>query len=413
MDILIEDIEGSLWVAATDKKNIIQNLEIDPYAEIIRWGSIYMGRVNRIDAAQNAAYIDLGHGFQGILYAKDVRLGKDPKDIKGKKIGQMLRSGQMIMVQIKVPYNPAGWDDEDNLPDSYKNSRVSMDIALPGRYLIYTPFSTGNRISKRISDKDLRKGMTAMLKDIDSIQGCILRASAANCQTDMLIRECKILNAIWDNLCLYDGEEEPTLLMLGPNAIQRTLGDLAADYVTSISVSTMEIFEDTEEWCDLFAPDLMTKIEPRAVENTRSGMGLFEIHDLIGQLEALLQPYAVLPSGGSIIIEETASMTVIDVNSGSDKNAFNANLEAAREIARQLRIRNIGGIVMADFINMKSKTEEDKILKELEKHFSYDPCTTQCHGITTLGIYEISRQRRTPTLEEKLVMVEGLGDEDE
>jgi len=412
LDILIEDIEGSLWVAAIDKKNTLQNLEIDPYAEIIRWGSVYMGRVNRIDAAQNAAYIDLNDGFQGILYAKDVRTGKDPKDIKGKKIGQLLRAGQMIMVQVKVPHNPAGWNDEGELPDAHKNSRVSMDIALPGRYLIYTPFSSNNRISKRISDKELRKGMTTMLKNIDSIQGCILRASAANCQTDMLVRECKILGAIWNNLCLYDGEEEPALLMLGPNAIQRTLGDLAADYVTSISVSTMDIFEDAEEWCDLFAPDLMTKIEPRSVENTRSGMGLFEIHDLIGQLEGLLQPYATLPSGGSIIIEETTSMTVIDVNTGSDKNAFNANLEAVREIARQLRIRNIGGIIMVDFVNMQSKAEEGKILKTLEEQFSYDPCTTQCHGITSLGVYEISRQRRTPTLEEKLIMVEGLGDEE-
>lgn len=407
MDILIEDLAGSLWVAAIDKKNIIHNLEIDPYAEILRWGSIYMARVNRIDAAQNAAYVDLGHGFQGILYAKDVRTQKG-KDDKGKKIGQLLRSGQMIMVQIKVPHNPAGWEsDDDDNPNSNKASRVSMDIALPGRYLIYTPFSSKNRISKRISDKDLRKDMTAMLKNIESIQGCILRASAANCQTDMLIRECKILHAIWESLLAYDGEEEPTLLMLGPNAIQRTLGDLAAELVTSISVSTMEIFEDTEEWCDLFAPDLMTKIEPRGAENTRSGMGLFEIHDLIGQLEGLLQPYAILPSAGSIIIEETVAMTVIDVNSGVDKNTLNTNLEAAREIARQLRIRNLGGIIMVDFINMKSKTEQNKVLKELEKVFSMDPCTTQCHGITELGVFEISRQRRTPTLEEKLIMAEG------
>lgn len=410
MDILIEDLEGSLWSVAIDKKNRIQNLEIDPYAEIIRWGSIYMGKVGRIDAAANTAYIELGFGFQGILYLKDVRI-KGVAPAKGKKIGQVLRPGQMIMVQVKTPHNPTGWEGTPG-EENMKASRVSMDIALPGRFLIYTPFSTDNRISKRIQDPALRDNLKAMLKDIESIQGCILRSSAAHCQTDMLVREGKILRTIWDNLTEYDGEEEPTLLMLGPNAVQRTLGDLATNLIDSIAVSTMEIFEDTEEWCDLFAPDLMTKIEPRSAENTRSGMGLFEIHDLIGQFEELLHPVVPLPSGGSIIIEETAAMTVIDINSGTDKNTFNTNLEAAREIARQLRIRNIGGIIMADFITMKTKIQRDKIIAELQKSLTGDPCTTTCHGITKLGVFEISRGRRTPTLEEKLIMVE-TGDPDD
>lgn len=400
MDVLIEDLDGSLWSVAIDKKNKIQNLEIDPYVEIIRWGSIYMGKVARIDASQNAAYIDLGHGFEGILYLKDVRLDGQPAP-KGKKIGQVLSSGDMVMVQVKTPHNPTGQDEDA----STKVSRLSMDIALQGRYLIYTPFSAENRISKRITDKDLRNSLKAMLKDIKGMEGCILRSSAAHCQTDMLTRECKILNAIWGNLEEYDGDDEISLLMLGPNAVHRTLGDLAASRIKSISVATMEIFEDTEEWCDLFAPDLMTKIEPRGAENTRTGMGLFEIHDLIGQFEGLLKPYVSLPSGGSIIIEQTSSMTVIDVNSGSDKNPINANLEAAKEIARQLRIRNLGGIIMADFINMKT-ADQKKVIQELDKAFVEDPCTTRCHGITELGVFEISRQRRTPTLEEKLVMFE-------
>jgi ribonuclease G len=410
MDILIEDLAGSLWSVAIDKQNKIQNMEIDPYAEIIRWGSLYMGQVGRIDAANNTAYIELGFGFQGLLYLKDVRIdGKSPE--KGKKIGQVLRPGQMVMVQVKTPYNPAGME-EDAL-ENMKASRVSMDIALAGRYLIHTPFSSENRVSKRIDDKTLRKNLLAMVKDIDDINGCILRSSAANCQTDILVREGKILKAIWDSLLEYDGEDEPTLLMLGPNAVQRTLSDLSDSRVDTIAVSTMDLFEDTEEWCDLFAPDLMTKIEPKAAENTRSGMGLFEIHDLIGQFEGLLHPYVILKSGGSIIIEDTAAMTVIDVNSGTDKSRVNANIEAAIELARQLRIRNIGGIIMVDFITMKSAAENKKIMDALNKALSDDPCTVTCHGITKLGLFELSRQRRTPTLEEKLIMVENGGDDEE
>ncbi len=404
MDILIEDLDGSLWSVAIDKKNKIQNLEIDPYAEIVRWGSVYMAKVTRIDASQNAAFVDLGFGFEGILYHKDVRLDGAPAP-KSKKIGQVLSAGDMVMVQIKTAYNTAGQDE------NAKHSRVSMDIALQGRYLIHLPFSKDNKISKRIHDQDLRKNLKSMVKNLPDMGGCILRASAANCQTDMLIRESKILKAIWDSLLEYDGENEPTLLMLGPNAVQRTLADLAGGSVDSIAVSTMDIFEETEEWCDLFAPDLMTKIEPRAAENTRSGMGLFEVHDLIGQFEGLLKSYIMLPSDGSIIFEKTAAMTVIDVNKGADKDIMNANIEAAREIARQLRIRNTGGIIMADFINMTSKSQSDKVVAELDKAFASDPCTCLFHGITELGVFEISRQRRTPTLEEKFLMFEMDGED--
>lgn len=402
MDILIEDLDGSLWCVAVNQKNKIQNLEIDPYTEIMRWGSVYMARVSRIDAGQNAAYVDLGHDFSAILYCKDVRLDGKPAP-KGKKIGQLLSAGDMVMVQVKTPHNPTGVDDSKI--DTEKLSRVSMDIALQGRYLIYTPYSEGNRISKRILDANLRKDLKTMLKDLQGMDGCILRSSAAHCQTDMLVRECKILKAIWDGLIEYEEEEEPALLMLGPSAIHRTLGDLAASRVESIYVATMDIFEETEEWCDLFAPDLMTKIKPQAVENTRSGMGLFEMRDLIGQFEGLLRPEVNLPSGGSIFIDRTMAMTVIDVNSGKDRNIKNTNSEAAKEIARQLRIRNIGGIIMADFINT-TKAEQQKILNELENAFIEDPCTAQCHGVTQLGVFEISRQRRTPTLEDKLLMFE-------
>lgn len=409
MDILIEDLEGSLWSVAIDKNNKIRNLEIDPYAEIIRWGSIYMAQVGRIDAAANVAYVDLGFGFEGYLQLKDVRVdGKPPA--KSKKIGQVLRPGEMIMVQVKTPHNPTGQEDSEGV--GVKASRVSMDIALAGRYLIYTPFSNENRVSKRIDNNGLRENLKSMLKEIKDIHGCILRSSAAHTQTDMLVREGKILKAIWDNILEYDGEPEPTLLMMGPNAMHRTLGDLAAHQITSIAVATDEIFVDTEEWCDLFAPDLMTKIVARAAENTRSGMGLFEIHDLIGQFEQLLNAYVILPSGGSIIIEETAAMTVIDVNSGADKNPVNTNLEAAREIARQIRIRNIGGTIMADFITMKNASQRKQIEQSLVKALADDPCTASFHGVTKLGVFEISRERRTPTLEEKLIMME-LGDEDQ
>lgn len=400
LEIVVEDLQGSLWVAAI-VRNKVTALEIDPYLELVRWGSIYWARVLRIDTTINAAFVDLGHDMTGMLPASEI-----PGLQKGAKIGKKLKAGQFVMVQVKTARQPEEDDNgHDPRPDAVKASKVSMDIALQGRYLIYTPKSPGNRISRRVREPDVRKQLVAMSKAIKAINGCILRASAAHTQTEILEREAKIQRAIWESLQTFTTETEPSLLMLGPDALQRVLGDFATSRMGTIQISTDERSEEAYNWCDLYAPELMQKIESRAVTGTRTGMGLMEARDLLGQIEDFVRPVVALPGGASFVIEDSALGTMIDVNSGGASLA-QTNHDAADEIARQIRLRNIGGIILIDFAGKPDGNENKRLTKQLQKAFDLDPCTVELHGVTRTGLFEITRHRRTPTLADRIELMQ-------
>lgn len=402
MDIIIEEQQGMLWVAATERGQI-ESLEVDPVHERVRWGSIYWAKIERIDSSLDAAFLNLDGEATGILYNRDVRT-RDKKGalVKGgnQPIGKLLRPGDYILVQAKQGYLEPEFEDNRKLED--KSPVVSMDVAIQGRYLIYTSLDDSNRISSRIRDKKLRKQLEDMVAKLSDVEGCILRASAANTQSDMLIREAKILKAIWDGLSEHAEGTEITLIMEGPDALQRALSDNADQQIRTIEVVIMEHFQTAEDWCELFAPDLIPKIKPIELKNATMDLALFEHYDLIKPISTLFQPYVMLPGGGNIIIQGMAALTAIDVNRGADRNSnLNVNLEATKEIARHIRIRNLGGAILIDFINMKDEKERKLLVTEFEKLVNDDPCTIQIHGFTKLGLLEITRQRRTPTLYER------------
>lgn len=403
MEILVDEMEGSLWVATTEKHKLI-GLEIDPVNEEVRWGSIYWAKVRTIDKAMDAAFVQLDEDNTGILNNKDVRIVNDKGEIiKGGDvaIGKLLQPGDMIAVQAKSGYLPRLDDANITLED--KSARVSMDITLPGRHLIFSPMMSENRISKRIHDKKQRKQMTKMLNNVENIKGCILRASAANTQTDMLISEGGILKHIWEQLQTYLTGKDPQLIMQGPDAVQRTLSDQAGSTISTIDVVTMEQYQHVEEWCEVYAPDLVTKVTPVELEDQEADLGLFDFHDMLDQIEDLFQPYVLLKAGGSIIIQETAALTAIDINRGSDTRAnLTINLDALQEIGRQIRLRNLGGIIIVDCLKITKKAEKDALLQALKDMAATDPCTVQIHGLTALGLAEITRNRRTPALQERL-----------
>ena len=402
MDILIEEQEGRIWTAAL-KDGRLEGLEVEPLHEEVRWGSIYWARVDRVDAALDAVFVDLDGFNSGILYNSDTRhKDKDGRYIKGgaKAIGKTYKAGDMIAVQAKSAYIPKDFDTYAS--DEAKMPQVSMDITLPGRYLIYCPLMEINRVSTRIRDKKMRKQLLKMLDEMEDASGCILRSAAADTQTDILMREAKILSTAWSQMKSYMSGKDAGLIALGPDAIQRTLSDQAAQTIERIEVVTMDHFEEVEGWCSIFAPDLVTKVEPIELANASEDLALFHERDLIGQIEGLFQAYCLLPSGGNVIMQSTAALTAIDVNKGGDKNGkLSTNVEAAKEIARQLRLRNVGGIIVVDFLKMNSKKEEGKLIAALEEAINNDPCTVQIHGITNLGLIEITRKRRTPPLDER------------
>ncbi|MFP4314484.1 MAG: ribonuclease E/G [Alphaproteobacteria bacterium] len=399
LDILIEELKGSLWVATLENGRL-QGLEVDPVQEEVRWGSIYWAQVKSIDSALDAVYLDLDGDNVGILYNQDVRVQNDDGTFKKGgdiAIGKRFQAGDMIPVQAKNAYVP-------NDGSAYENKipRMSMDITLPGRHLIFSATMHDNRISIRIRDQKTRDSIKAMMDEMADIQGCILRASAANTQTDILRREGKILKEAWEQMSSYFEGTSPGLIMAGPDAIQRTLSDQASKQVERIEVVIMDHYTHVEDWCQIFAPDLVTKVTPVELDNASVDFALFDYRDILGQIEDLFQSYMLLPSGGNIILQETAALTAVDVNRAGDKNsALSVNIEAAKEIARQIRLRNAGGIIIVDFLKCKDKKAEKELLRVMEEETLKDPCTVQIHGMTKLGLMEITRKRRTPPLKER------------
>ncbi len=399
LDVLIEEFEGGLWTAVLQKGQL-EGLEIDPAHEEVRWGSIYWAKVKTIDAALDAVFLDLDGDNTGILYNSDVRIKSKGEIKKGgdKAIGKIFKSGDMIAVQAKTAYIPK---NIDAMPEK-KIPQMSMDITLSGRYLIFAAMMKENRVSQRITDKKLRAQILKTLDGIRDQQGFIVRSAASGIQTEMLEREGKLLKAAWNDMKKYFAGDEPGLIMLGPDAVQRTLSDKAGQQIDLIEIVTMDHFNHVEEWCSLFAPDLVTKIRPVELDDAEQDLALFHFRDISGQIEDLFQPYVILPDGANIIIQTTAALTAIDVNKSADKRSHLAiNIDAAKEIARQLRLRNTGGIIVADFLKFQNKTDEKKVLEALAKAFASDPCTVQIHGVTNLGLVEISRKRRTPALHER------------
>ena len=164
----------------------------------------------------------------------------------------------------------------------------------------------------------------------------------------------------------------------------------------------MDHFQETEEWCEVYAPDLVTKIEPIELPQPEADLGLFDYRDIVGQIEDLFQPYIIMNDGAVIIIQETAALTAIDVNRGADQRSnYEINFEPAEEIARHMRLRNMGGAFMIDFLKMKA-AEQKKLHKIFEDFFvGHDPCTVQISGMTKLGFMELARHRRTPPLQDR------------
>lgn len=408
MEIVVEELDGGLWVAATQKGRL-QGLEVDPGNEAVRWGSIYRAKVIRIEKSMDAAFVDLGNGLEGLLHNADVRIQSKNGSVKkggAEAIGKSLSTGDMIAVQAKSGY--LTHEDEFQFVREDKTPKVSMDITLPGRFLVYAPLMDENRVSSRIRNKKLRDNMMTMMLEFP-LKGLILRASSEDTQLDILLREAKILESTWTDLKPKLKGSEAGLVLEGSDAFQRTIGDQAGSNIERIEVATMDRFKQIEQWCEIFGPDLVPKIHPVELEEPDAELALFDFRGLLGDIEDLFQEYGLLRSGGSIIIQQTAALTAIDVNrGGDDRSAMDVNLEAGEEIARQIRLRNLGGIIVIDFLKLVKKDDQKRLLKALETIFNTDPCTVQIHGLTGLGLLEITRKRRTPPLTERLDNVESL-----
>ena len=362
-------------------------------------GNVYRGRVQNVLPGMEAAFVDIGIPKNAVLYRGDVRYDKD--DIEGgasqqPRIEDVLKAGQTILCQVTK--NPIG----------AKGARLTQEVSLPGRFAVLVPNSSAFGISKRLGDNERRR----LRRIIDEVKpaghGMIVRTAAEGVSAEELQRDVTTLVEQWNAIeAEAKKSNAPGLLYREPDLAVRILREeLNAEY-RGVVIDDRALYEQVRDYVTAVSPELADRVEYYDPE--AEGLPIFERYHVHEQLHKALDRKVWLPSGGSLIIERTEALTVIDVNTGKnvgktnlEETVYRNNLEAAEEVARQLRLRDIGGIIVIDFIDMEVRENRDKVASALRNALSRDKTRTQVFDISELGLVEMTRKRVSEGLLETL-----------
>jgi len=344
-------------------------------------GRIYLARVKSLDNKLDAAFIDCGQ--DQIAYLS----GRDGRYIGGKRselpLSRQLTEGEAIVVQ------------GSGMSRDGKKPKVTSDIQLTGMFQIYRPRRRSIKFSSKLSETGQSDRLLGLAKTLFPDGGVIYRGAAGDADNDALEAESKQLKALWEEIetKAKDGTAAPLCLFERTDPLDRILHEALKPDVDRIVAADKIVEAGARSFVEAWLPSLKDHLECQP--------GAFEVSGVNEQLERADQPKVDLPSGGNIVIEQTTALTAIDVNSGSSR-AHEANLEAAAEIARQLRLRRIGGTIVIDFIDLKTQGERGSLMPELQKGFADDPAAIKIYPPTQLGLVQISRQRLGRSLQERL-----------
>jgi len=356
-------------------------------------GNIYVGRVQNVLPGMEAAFIDIGTPKNAVLYRGDVQY--DAEDIveggkgggKNLRIEQVLKARQLIICQVTK--NPIG----------AKGARLTQEVSLPGRFVVLIPNSRTYGISKRLPD-DERRRLRALLDKVKPAEhGVIVRTAAQAAPEDELRRDVERLLEQWNRIeAAARGASGPTLLYKEPDMAVRVIREEFNNEYRGVVIDDRALFEEVHGYVASISPSLADRVE--FYDAPAEGLPLFENHHIHEQLHKALDRKVWLPSGGSLIIEHTEALTVIDVNTGKnvgstnlEETVYRNNLEAAEEIAKQLRLRDIGGIIVIDFIDMELKENRQAVVARFRQELARDKTRTQVFDISELGLVEMTRKR--------------------
>nr|WP_258016914.1 Rne/Rng family ribonuclease [Nocardioides marinisabuli] len=355
-------------------------------------GNVYLGRVQNVLPSMEAAFIDIGKGRNAVLYAGEVNwsaLGH--KDGQPRKIESVLSSGQSVLVQVTKD------------PMGHKGARLTSQVSLAGRFLVYVPDGTTSGISRKLPDTE-RARLKALLKEIvpDSA-GVIVRTAAEGASEDELTRDVERLKARWEDIEKKTKGNGPQLLYGEPDLTLKVVRDLFTEDFSRLVIDGDEAWETVQSYVSHVAPDLEERLErfEPATEGKHAGKDVFGVYRLDEQIAKGLDRKVWLPSGGSLVIDRTEAMTVVDVNTGKftgsggnlEETVTKNNLEAAEEIVRQLRLRDIGGIIVVDFIDMVLESNRDLVLRRMVECLGRDRTRHQVAEVTSLGLVQMTRKR--------------------
>ena len=410
-------MKRELLINATPKETRVAILEEDELVELLvdrpdarrMVGDIYLGRVEAVLPGIQAAFVDIGTEKSAFLHASDLVFPEDDEDrddddedseddsrdegreargrrAKAPPIQDLLKRGQDIVVQVSKE------------PISTKGPRVTAQISLAGRFLVYMPFAARVGVSRKIGERAERQRLREQMQKLlpDNSGGIIVRTVGEDVTEDTFEREMNTLMNTWKRI------KRKTHFVRAPSLVHREtsltrglMRDVFSTKVEQVTVDSRQVFNEIVEYLKGIAPELIDRV--KLYEDV---VPLFDKANIEHEIRDLFKRRCDLPSGGYLIIEPTEALVSIDVNSGRytgkkdpEKTILKTNVEAAREVARQLRLRDIGGIIVCDFIDMETKANRDKVLQELRTHLGRDRARTKAFAVSDLGLVEMTRQR--------------------
>lgn len=371
-------------------------------------GNIYKGKVNRVLPGMEAAFVDIGLEKAGFLHVSDIDIGNGNEgEGKGEDenstkialrpaVNQLLHEGQVLLVQVVK--DPLGT----------KGARLTTSISVPSRYLVYMPNSSVIGISVKIEDEAERERLRSLLAECmiePQSGGCIVRTAAEGVEAEELHRDFKFLGTLWGALQEFAEQVKPGAMIHEdlPLAI-RTLRDMVGKDTSQVKVDSRETYQKMLDFSSRYIPDL-----PAEIVHYPGERPLFDLYNIDDEIQRALGRQVSLKSGGYLIIDQTEAMTTIDINTGAfvghqnlEETIFRTNMEASQSIARQLRLRNLGGIIIIDYIDMEDDNHKRQVLKSLEKYLDKDHAKTQVCEVSPLGLVEMTRKRTRESLEHVL-----------
>ncbi|HWJ64185.1 MAG TPA: Rne/Rng family ribonuclease [Acidimicrobiales bacterium] len=378
-------------IAVLEGKALIEHYVSRPADDTLQiHGNIYLARVQNVLPGMEAAFVDIGTPKNAVLYRGDTRY--DPEDLDGKganpRIEEILKARQTIICQVTK--NPIG----------AKGARLTQEISLPGRFVVLVPNSTTYGISKRLPDNERKRLRQILDKAKPKGHGLIVRTAAEGISAEELARDVERLAKQWEQIeALAAKSQAPTLLYRDPDMSIRVIREEFNQDYRQVVIDDDEVFEQVRDYVRSISPALVERVE-RYDPATHGGLPLYESLHVHEQLHKALDRKVWLPSGGSLIIERTEALTVIDVNTGKnvgksslEETVYRNNLEAAEEVARQLRLRDIGGIIVIDFIDMEIKKNREDVIATFRQALARDKTRTQVFDISELGLVEMTRKR--------------------
>jgi len=393
-DILINVTPQETRVAVITS-GVVQELHIERAQSLGMVGNIYVGRVARVLPGMQSAFIEIGLERAAFLHVADIWEQRQ-SGAEVKPIERILSEGQPLMVQVVKD------------PIGTKGARLSTQISIAGRLLVYLPQDPHIGISQRIEDEADRLHLRDMLQRVlplDETGGFIIRTVAETATESELLADVDYLRKLWHDIRARGALCAPqTLLYRDLSLAQRVLRDIVHDETGRIIVDSRENFSRLQAFASEYMPNVLPRLEHYTGERP-----LFDLFNAEEEIQKALGRRVELKSGGYLIVDQTEAMTTVDVNTGGfvgvrnfDDTIFKTNLEAAQVMARQLRLRNLGGIIILDFIDMENEEHKRAVLAELQKALSRDRTKITLNGFTALGLVEMTRKRTRESLEHVL-----------